>query len=227
MRKERIQTNIRTFSGNWQWHGDNPGRETCFYTFSPSVTYLEEIFFVWLSGIPFITGHLSTKEKGKHYPWVHVKPSMGHHQNLPMPAVQAVQYEFKDTPSLSDMTVKTSAHTNPCASPDYHLSPQRKTKEDRHNCTLLPRYNWCYFRFAELSTACYPHISIAEKRCLSEARRCLIISSFTLRTWHLSSLIILAFWLDVANSWETVLSWWKRLLLPWWRTQSFCSLRHP
>lgn len=43
---------------------------------APSVTYLEVIFFVWLSGIPFITGHLSTKEKGKNYPWIHVKPSM-------------------------------------------------------------------------------------------------------------------------------------------------------
>lgn len=35
-----------------------------------SVTYLEVIVFVWLLGIPFITGHLSTREKGKNYPWI-------------------------------------------------------------------------------------------------------------------------------------------------------------
>ena len=53
--------------------GDTLGRETCCMVAPPSVTYLKVIFFVWLSGIPFITGHLSTKEKGKNYPWILVK----------------------------------------------------------------------------------------------------------------------------------------------------------
>lgn len=40
----------------------------------PPVTYLKVVLFVGLSGIPFITGHLSTKETGENCPWVHVEP---------------------------------------------------------------------------------------------------------------------------------------------------------
>lgn len=72
---------------------DSLSRETHCMAAPSSVTYLEVNFFVWLWRIPFITGHLSTRERGKNYPWIHAKPSMSvNTQTWPCP--QCRQYSF-------------------------------------------------------------------------------------------------------------------------------------
>lgn len=43
------------------------------------------------------------------------------HQNLAMPAMQIVQYEFKHTPSLLDMTVQRTGQTIRCTPLTTHL----------------------------------------------------------------------------------------------------------
>lgn len=212
--------------------GDTLGKETHCMVAPSSVTYLEVIFFVWLLGIPFITGHLSTKETGKLSMNTCEAVHELQHQNLAVPPVQTVQYEFKHTPNLLDMTVQRIGQINCCAPLTTCLSQPERESRDRgqivagviseggeiklYSITQLlfnvTFYCGLYIKTGAKNIHIYSvnlliiqhaiHISSLLRNTVSSAVRLCLFINCAPRRWHLSSLIILAFCLDITNSWE-------------------------
>lgn len=113
------------------------------------VTYLEVIFFVWVLGVPFITGHLSTKEKGKNYPWIHVKACPLIFKKIKTNVCSA-DCKAGVQAGLQGETKKKTDQTNPCPPPNSHLlqhpEKKRRRRQIKKKHLIIPSSK-CYYTF--------------------------------------------------------------------------------